>query len=327
MEYGRIHGVDKPVSRLVQGTVYFRQDHKDDWFALCDAVVEQGGNAFDTPFNYGGGVCETVLGEWMAARGNREDIVVLGKGCHPIDGTPRVTPEDLTSDLMTSLERQQSGYIDLYVLHRDNEEVPVGPIVEELNRHFEAGWIRAFGGSNWTADRIDQANAYAAAHGLEPMRVTSPNFSLAVQIQPPWKGCISVSGERGRDDRDYYRTHGIPMLPWSSLAGGFFSGRFTRDNVDEIRQHGDYFEKLAVETYCDEANFTRLDRVRDLAGREGMTVPQVAMAYVMSQPQDIFALVGCRNGKEYAENAAVLNRRLTPAECDWLDLSSDDQPW
>jgi aryl-alcohol dehydrogenase-like predicted oxidoreductase len=327
MQYGTIRGIDKPVSRLVQGTVPLSSANLDRSHALLDDTFELGCRTYDTAHNYGRGDCETVFGAWMKDRDLRDEIVVLGKGGHPYDGRERVTPEDITSDLHDSLRRQQHEYFDIYVLHRDNPALPVGPIVEVLNQHMRGGKIGAFGGSNWSATRIREANAYAAEHGLEPFTVSSPNFSLAVQIQPPWEGCISVSGKEGKADRDWYREQGIPMFPWSSLAGGFFSGRFTRENVEEYAANGDYFEKLCVTSYCSEENFRRLDRVTELAGRYDMTIPQVAMAYVMSQPQEIFALVGCQNGQEFAENAAMLDRTLSQAELDWLDLSRDERPW
>jgi aryl-alcohol dehydrogenase-like predicted oxidoreductase len=112
----------------------------------------------------------------------------------------------------------------------------------------------------------------------------------------------------------------MPLFTWSSLAGGFFSGRFTRDNLDTFTE---YFDKLAVTSYCYEDNFKRLDRVRQLSQETGLSIPQVAMAYVMSQPLDIYALVGCQNGEEFAANIAALEHKLSPETSAWLDLRSD----
>jgi aryl-alcohol dehydrogenase-like predicted oxidoreductase len=324
MQYGTVPGIEKRVSRLVQGTVPLSSEREQESFALLDETFQQGCRTYDAAHNYGDGDCETMLGRWMKSRGVRDEIVILGKGAHPSNGMDRVTPEDITSDLHESLQRQQVDYIDLYVLHRDNPALPVGPIVEILNEHKRAGKICAFGGSNWSADRIRQANEYAAAHGLDAFTLSSPNFSLAVQIQPPWKGCLSISGEAGEKDRAWYRENNIPIFPWSSLAGGFFSGRFERDNLDQFTG---YLDTLCVTSYCSEDNFQRLDRVKVAAAKYGMTIPQVAMAYIMSQPQEVFALVGCRTGAEYAENAAALEHHLSDAELAWLDLRSDDRPW
>lgn len=324
MEYGTIPGLDKPLSRLVQGTVPLSSEDEPGSMALLDAVFAHGCRTFDTAHGYGEGDCERVLGRWVASRGVRDEIVILGKGAHPYDGRDRVTPEDIAADLDESLARMGIDFIDLYVLHRDNPAVPVGPIVDALNEHQRAGKITVFGGSNWSTDRLAEANGYAAGQGLSPFTISSPNFSLAVQIKPPWEGCLSISGPAGAAERDWYLAQGMPIFPWSSLAGGFFSGRFRRDNLDSFET---YLDQLCAETYGSEDNFKRLDRVEILGERYGLTVPQVAMAYVMSQPLDIFALVGCNTGDEFAMNAAVLGQKLTPAETAWLDLTSDERPW
>src|SRR5690606_6316038 len=116
----------------------------------------------------------------------RDKVVIVGKGAHLNRDRRRVTPWDITSDLYDSLARFQTDCIDLYLLHRDDPDFPVGPIVEVLNEHLRAGRIGAFGASNWTVERIQAANAYAAEHGLEPFVASSPNLSLADQIKEPW---------------------------------------------------------------------------------------------------------------------------------------------
>jgi Predicted oxidoreductases (related to aryl-alcohol dehydrogenases) len=320
MKYGSVPGVEKQVSRLVQGTVPISTKKLDESFALLDAVVAQGGNAFDTAHVYGGGDNERALGQWMKDRGNREQIVVLAKGCHHNQDRKRVTPFDIAADLHDSLARMQVEYVDLYVLHRDDPSVPVGPIVEALNHWKNEGLVRAFGGSNWSYDRIREANDYAVTHGLTKFAATSPNFSLANQIREPWAECITISGPQNEAARQCYRETQIAVFAWSSLAGGFFSGRITRENTQDWQ---DYFMKLAVDCYAVEENFQRLDRVKELAARKGATIPQIAMAWVMSQGLNLFALVGCNNGEEYAANAAALEIELTPEECGWLDLKSD----
>jgi aryl-alcohol dehydrogenase-like predicted oxidoreductase len=323
MTYGTVTGVAKPVSRLVQGTVALSPKNQEADFALLDAVYAHGGRAFDTAHGYGNGDSERLLGSWIAGRGVRDEVVILGKGAHPYGGRQRVTPEDIASDLSESLERLGVSFIDLYVLHRDDPSLPVGPIVEALNEHHKAGTIGAFGGSNWAASRIAEANAYAAEHDLVPFAVSSPNFSLAVQITPPWEGCLSVSGPDGAADRAWYREQDMPIFPWSSLAGGFFSGRFRRDNLDTFT---DYFDTLCASSYGSEENFERLDRVEAIAKRHDALIPQVALAYVVSQPQPIFPLVGCRTGDEFAANVAALDLKLSQAELDWLDLTTDETP-
>jgi aryl-alcohol dehydrogenase-like predicted oxidoreductase len=186
MQYGTVEGVDKPVSRLVLGTMIISVQEPERSFALLDAVLELGGNTLDTAHGYAGGNSERGIGQWMAERGNREQVVVITKGCHHNADRKRVTPYDLAADLHDSLARLQTDYIDVYLLHRDDPDLPVGPIVEALNEHWQAGRIRAFGGSNWTHGRIQEANEYADAHGLRPFTASSPNYGLAEQVLDPW---------------------------------------------------------------------------------------------------------------------------------------------
>jgi aryl-alcohol dehydrogenase-like predicted oxidoreductase len=321
MKYGHVQGVDKPVSRLVQGTMMLNSRELEQSFALLDAVFALGCNTFDTAHVYGGGDCERTLGRWVHERQVRDQVVIIGKGAHHNQDRKRVTPFDITSDIYDSLARFKFDDIDLYLLHRDDPTVPVGPIVEILNEHKRAGRIHAFGGSNWTHERIREANDYAAAHGLTPFAASSPNFSLAEQVKEPWDDCITVSGPQNVAARDWYTQQQIPLFTWSSLAGGFFSGRFERDNLAGF---DDYLDKLVVDCYCTPQNFERLDRVKQLAGELNLSIPQVALAYVLSQPLNIFALVGCRTREEFVVNTVALDTKLSPKQLAWLDLREDE---
>ncbi len=317
MEYGRLPGIDKPISRLVQGTVMIQSSRLEASFKLLDDIFALGCTTFDTAHVYGNGDNERTVGQWVRERGLRDKIVMIGKGAHHNADRRRVTPFDITADIHDSLARFQFDYIDLYILHRDDPSVPVGPIIETLNEHRAAGRIHAFGGSNWTHTRVQEAHEYAAAHGLHSFTVSSPNFSLAEQVQEPWENCVSISGPANAAAREWYAQAKIPLFTWSSLAGGFFSGRFRRDNLDSFTE---YLDKLCVTSYCYEANFQRLDRVKQVAEENGLSIPQVALAYVLNQPLDIYALVGCQSGEEFAANIAAMQTRIPAETLDWLDL-------
>ena len=317
MEYGHVTGVAKPISRLVQGTVMLFEDKIDENFELLDAIFDAGCTTFDTAHGYGGGQCERVLGRWIKERKNREDVVILTKGAHHNRDRQRVTPYDITADLHDSLARLQVDFVDLYLLHRDNPAVPVGPIVEVLNEHHNAGKIGAFGGSNWSPARVAEANAYAAAHGLTPFVASSPNFSMAVQKEEPWANCLSISGPDAADDRGWYAEQKMPLFVWSSLAGGFLTGRFRRHNLADFSGYND---ELVVRCYCTEENFQRVDRAETLGKEKGLTLPQVALAYVLSYPDlDVFALVGTRTGDEFRENVHAAQVKLTTDEIAFID--------
>ena len=322
MRYGTLPGLDKPVSRLVQGTVMVSSAEQERSFRLLDEVYALGCTTFDTAHVYGNGDNERTVGRWVRERGLREEVVIIAKGAHHNADRKRVTPFDITADLHDSLARFGFDHIDLYVLHRDDPAVAVGPIVEILNEHQKSGKVRAFGASNWSQARFAEANRYAAAHGLTPFTVSSPNFSLAEQVQEPWPGCVSIGGPSGRAARAWYQKENTPLLTWSSLAGGFFSGRFRRDNLGGFTS---YLDKLCVSSYCYEENFVRLERAEALAQEKGVSLPQLALAYVTSQPLDIYALVGCNSGAEFEANLGALNLKLSEAECRWLESGDENE--
>jgi aryl-alcohol dehydrogenase-like predicted oxidoreductase len=316
MNYGRVPGLDKDISRLVQGTVMINGDNTKKEFALLDGIYELGCTTFDTAHVYGSGRNERAVGQWVRDNNLREQVVIIAKGAHHNEDRRRVTAHDITADIYDSLARFKFDYLDLYILHRDDPSVPVGPIVDILNEHQKAGRIRAFGGSNWSHQRIDEANHYAAEHGLTPFAASSPNLSMAEQIREPWEGCVSIGGPKGKASRAYYQQHQTPLFTWSSLAGGFFSGRFRRNNLESFSE---YLDKLCVMCYCVEENFQRLDRAEELAKQKGLTLPQIAFAYVMNQPLNIFALVGCQTPQEFKDNMTAADIKLTPEEMTWLE--------
>ena len=322
MEYGQPQWTDKKVSRIVQGTIMLHENHIEQDFELLDAVWAAGISTFDTAALYGNGTCERVLGRWMEERGVRDEAFVLGKSCHHNGDRRRVTSYDIAADLADSHARQRAPYHDLHCLHRDDETVPVGPIVEALNEHLDAGRIRAFGGSNWSTARIAEANDYAASKGLQGFVASSPNFSLADEKEVPWEGCLSVSGPSKAADREWYTAQRMPLFTWSSLARGFFSGQLTRANAESVRKSMD---GSSITSYWHEDNWNRLDRVHELAAEKGVAVPLVALAWVLQNPGlDVYALVGARTPDEVKANAEVFDLELSPEEFDWLDLRRDD---
>jgi len=323
MEYGTVPGVSKPVSKLVLGTMIVDSRKETRSFELLDAALERGYSTLDTANVYAGGYSERGIGAWMEARGNREQIVVLSKGCHHNADRRRVTPFDLTADLYDSLARLRTDYVDIYLLHRDDLCVPVGPIVEVLNEHLQAGRIRAFGGSNWTHERIAEANAYAAEHDLTPFVVSSPNYGLADQIKDPWgPGCATISGPGKAEARAWYAQQGMPVFAYSSLARGLFTGRITRANFPQTRE---LLDNACLTAYCHEPNFQRLDRAFELAAEKGISVPQLVLAYMFGSEVNVHPIVGAANAQELAQNVDAFGVTLTENERLWLDLQLDER--
>ncbi len=302
-----IPGVSSRISRLIKGTDYFTHETYEKAAANMDAFLAIGGNAVDTAHIYCGGQSEEVLGRYMEERGNRDRIVILTKGAHHDHNGPRVNKAAIERDLMESLERLRTDYVELYALHRDDPDTPVGHIIEALNAHIEAGRIGAIGGSNWTWQRLQEANDYAAANGLVGFTFSSPNLSLAKANEPFWAGCVSADSET----LAWHEANQFPLLSWSSQARGFFTGRFTpevRDNADLVR------------VFYSDDNWERLRRAQELGKQKGVTAIQIALAYVLNQPFPACALIGAQNGAELASCDEGSRIVLTREEMDWLDL-------
>ena len=303
MRYGRVEGIPQPVSRLVLGTMVLHDAGLPFTAALLDHFVELGGNCLDTAHVYN---TEGIVGLWLKLRDNRRDIVLITKGAH----TPNCYPEALTRELLESLERFQTDYSDLYFLHRDNPEVPVGEFVEVLNEQKRAGRVRAFGGSNWTVERIQAANDYAAAHGLTGFAASSSNFSLAIWNEPMWAGCVAAVDAASRA---WYGKTRMPLFAWSSQASGFFTGRYEPEDRDNPAY------AAVVRTWFNETNFQRLARAYELSAGKGVTSTQIALAYVLNQPLNVFALIGPQTLVETDTSAQALQAVLTPEELSWLE--------
>jgi aryl-alcohol dehydrogenase-like predicted oxidoreductase len=301
MTYGTVAGVQLPVSRIVMGTLFAKNVELAG--PVFDEFVSQGGNCFDTARHYGD--AELVFGEWMRERGVRDETVVITKGAH----TPECNPAAVTRQLGESLDRLQIDFVDIYFMHRDNPEVPVGEFVDVLNEHKDAGRIGVFGGSNWSLERVDEANEYAAKNGLAGFSVLSNHMSLARMVEAPWDGCLAASDV---DSREWLATQQMPLFPWSAQARGFFvDGRAGVDLLDDPE---------LVRCWYSDDNFERLKRVRALSERRGVDAVSVALAYVLNQESPTFPLMGPVSVEEARSSLAALDVQLSSDDVRWLNL-------
>jgi len=299
---GTIAGLEKTVSRLVMGC-----DHPSDvstLSALFDQFFTLGGNAFDTAYFYQDGRAERLLGQWIANRGIREQVVVIAKGAH----TPNCDPASLSKQLVESLERQQNSYADIYLLHRDNEEIPVGEFVDVLNEHAEAGHIRAFGGSNWSLERVAGANAWAEAHGKRGFAAVSNYFGLAEPLKLPWPDCQHATDPQSRE---WLTQQQLPLLAWSARSRNFFTRASRADRSNQE----------LVQCFYGESNFGRKRRAEQLAETYDVSPSVIALAYVLNQPFPTFALVGPKTLAESRMCMDSLQITLSASEISWLEAS------
>lgn len=296
-----IAGLTRPILPVALG--FLESDSFETGAPLLDAFVEAGGRVLDTAWVYRDGYTESLLGEWLIARGNRAEVTVIGKGAH----TPLCTPESIARQLTESLDRMQTDYIDVYFMHRDDPAVPVGEFVDAINAEIRAGRIRGpWGGSNWSMDRMDAAIAAAEATSQQPPSVLSNNFSLAEMVGAVWDGCI---GSSTSDWSWWLNERRIANFAWSSQSRGFFTDRAGRDKFDDA--------ELARCWYSD-ANFARRDRAVELATTLGLKPIHVALAYVVHQPFQQVALIGPNSIAELRDSLVGLDIKLTADQVAWL---------
>jgi aryl-alcohol dehydrogenase-like predicted oxidoreductase len=306
MKYIAIGNQQKKVSQLIMGTDFFDLQNPDTIHEIMTQFMKIGGNTFDTANIYRGGETEVALGKWMEETKTRDQLVIFTKGAHPDKNGPKVNPEAIYRDIMTSIERLRVPYIDLYGLHRDDPQVPVGVIIETLNEHIEAGRIGAIGGSNWSYPRLDEANTYAKQHGLIGFSFSSPNLSLAKAQEAYWNGCVSAE----QDTLMWHTKTQLPLLSWSSQARGFFTEKVNPQYLDDAD---------LIRVFYNEANWQRRARAQQLASQKEVKMIEIALAYVLNQPFPTSAIIGPRNETEMKSCQLGARIHLTAEEIAWLD--------
>ncbi len=272
--------------------------------ALLDAFVEAGGNFFDSAHVYsfwlpgGNGLSEIRIGDYLRRRGLEGKVTVATKGGHPSAPGYRtvekyLSPARIGADIDDSLGRLQSDCIALYYLHRDDEGVPVGEIMDALGAEIERGRIRYLGASNWSVERIAEANDYARENRLAPFVIAQPRWSLA-SAQNGAHDLVEADAQL-----DWYREHDFPMAVYSPTAHGFFDGNDTP-------------------VYQSPQNEARRERARQLAQKRGVTPGQIALAWLIRHPFPVFPIVGTTNVARLRAALQADEIKLTPDELKWL---------
>jgi len=281
-----------------------------DGFAMVDAFADAGGNFLDTARIYSDWVpgepqrSERILGDYLAARGNREQWIVATKGCHPqwgAMGVPRVTPGHLRADLRESLRILRLDCIDLYYLHRDDPALPVGPIVEALEESVRQGLIRAYGCSNWRPDRIRAANAYARSMGGSGFAANQPLWSLGSRHMQPHPDPTLVAWDDGA--AVLHRSESILAAPYSSQANGFFSKL-----LGEVAARDP--AAVAKSLYHTERNRAIAEGLRGLSRESGLAVSTLVLAFLLEQDFPVSPIVGPKSMAQLRSSLRAADGRL-----------------
>lgn len=322
-----ISGADLKVFPICLGTgeIGTKLDRERS-FALLDAYVEQGGDFLDTAHNYGDWVrdaprsaSETVIGEWLQDRRCRDRIVLATKGGYPLlDGRniPRGSRSEIVEDLDGSLRCLQTDRIDLYWIHRDDETRPVEEIVETLQQQVRAGKIRWYGASNFSAERLRSAFRYAAQCGYTGFVADQVLWNAGVLAKYPY----GDSGVRFMD-RDRFAFHletGMTALAFQSQAFGLFH-RMDAGTLEQMNPGFRSFYRLPESA-------ERYQGMRAVMEETGLTITQVVLGYLISQPFPTVPIVGCQSAEQVADSMRAAAVRLTPQQIALIGDPVQDVP-
>ena len=295
MKYGSIkdaNGNSHRLSKLILGTVPFGSVmSKEDSFAAMDLYTKSGGNVIDTARVYstwlpgGANASETCVGEWLKARNNRKEIVLITKGGHPpFDDihNSRLSPAEIRSDFSESLRYLQTDDVDIYFLHRDDESIPVDVMMDTLHEFVAEKKVKMLGASNWKLSRILEANEYAKANGKTPFSVSEIQWSYVHCTNETLMDDTLVC----MDDKEYdrYLKAGIPVFAYSSQGHGVFSRGYKAD-LSDIEEKNRAF-------YNDE-NISRYQSLLARCEKENKTPSEIVLNYIMENELNSFAIVGC----------------------------------
>lgn len=316
MEYIRIPNVETSLSKLVLGTASFKLQSYKEHFKILDTAFHRGINTFDTASLYSNGESEIVLGKWIKSCGLQDKVTIISKCGHHNAYRKRVNGFDMFSDLFDSLARLEVDCIDIYLLHRDDESIPISNIMNCFHAMKKRGYIKAYGVSNWSIARIEEANAYAKEKHIDPLCLSSPHFSLARPVVNPWSDdCVTLSGDQ--EALLYYKQSQLPILSYASLACGFLSG--TIDYNTELSD-----SMTSVKPYDSPENKQRLWRAKQLADTYQVSIPEIALAWVLRYPLNTLAIFKTSSTRNIKTNIHALSIPLTQKELLWLDLRIDE---
>ena len=317
MNYRNLGRTGLKVSEICLGTMQWGWTADEETsHTIMDAFVEAGGNFIDTADIYSnwapnnpGGVSEEIIGRWMQVRGNRDQIVVATKARGRMwegpngEGLSRV---HLIKACEDSLRRLQTDYIDLYQTHWYDEDTPIEETMEALDTLVRQGKVRYVGCSNYPAWRLMEALWASDKRNLVRYDSIQPHYSLAHRA------------EFEREAHEACVTYGIGVIPYSPLAGGFLTGKYTRDSeTASARAEG------IKRRYFNDAGWRILDAVRAVASAIGSTPTAVSLAWLLAQPGMTAPIIGANSIEQLQASLVASGLQLTPEQVGALSTASN----
>ncbi|MDQ0761921.1 aldo/keto reductase [Streptomyces canus] len=294
------------------GNVFGWTADESQSFAVLDAYAAAGGNFVDTADSYShwvdgnsGGESETVIGKWLAARGNRDDVVIATKvSQHP--DFPGLTATNIKAAADASLQRLGTDHIDLYYTHFDKTEVPVEEIIGALDELVKAGKVRAIGASNISAARLAESLAFSDREGLARYVAVQPHYNLV--SRDTYEGELQAVAAR----------EGLAAVPYYALASGFLTGKYRPGaTVDSPRAAAGAGKHLDTER-----GRKVLAALDDIAESHSVPVATVALAWLASRPTVAAPIASARTVAQLPALLGVAELALTEEEAARLTEAS-----
>ncbi len=271
---------DMNLSEIVLGTEgYDERIDRNTAFQLMEFYVENGGNIIDTARLYCEGKSEALVGEFI--KDKRDKVYISTKCAHPLTlqdlSHIRLSKEEIEDDVEKSLKALQTDYIDILWIHRDDIEKPVGPIIDTLNGLIKSGKVRHIGASNWSYDRIAEANEYAKSTNQTGFCASQALYNLATRSKV-WDTKLAYIEE----EKEKYDKGTLPVFAFSSQAKGFFE-KYAANNLSE----------KAKERYLNEQSIKTFEKICERAQKENSTISHTALRMLQEQSKfDVFMIVG-----------------------------------
>jgi aryl-alcohol dehydrogenase-like predicted oxidoreductase len=270
--------------------------------AVLDAYSAAGGNFIDTANSYlvEHGRSETIIGDWLAERANRDEIVLATKVGGGRGAVRNLRAATIQSEAKASLARLRTDRIDLYYAHYDDEQTPLQESLRAFDALVKAGIVRHIGASNYSPQRLTAALETQREHGLAEFTVLQPHYNLV--------------------ERDFEHTllpvaeaWDLAVLPYFALAKGFLTGKYRPGGEDVQSARAD-----AARLYLEKGGERVLESLDEVAAAHDTTVAAVALAWLLAQPRVLAPIASARSTEQLEQFLPAATLKLTAAEVERL---------
>ncbi len=319
MQYRRLGRTGLKVSALCLGAMNFGWSaDKETSFNVMDAAVDAGINFFDTADVYSrwvtgntGGESETIIGEWFKTR-DRDNIILATKVRGRMWAGPNgegLSRTHILRAVEDSLRRLNTDYIDLYQLHAPDPETPLDETLSALDILVRQGKVRYIGYSNFPAWQTVKAQWISDKYGYAPFVCSQPHYSLLHR------------DEFEREQEAMCLDQGIAVIPYSPLAAGFLTGKYSRENraPDTARAESSVIRKLVD----NERAYAALEVVREIAAEHAAPLPHIALAWLLARPSISSPIIGVRTVAQLEEIVGAPDLVLSEVEITRLNQATD----